>query len=118
MRRKILKYRNLILLCSFAVFILFIFLVPPDSIFLMLMFYVLAGVFLINVLSLKIAWPINMFITLSVIILLILRQIRQFNLVNFLIVLSLNLLLFFYFQKSKLRLKTIRKLTRLNCLIC
>src|SRR3989338_795966 len=101
MKRKLIKYHKLLLLSGVVLFISFLNLFPPDNILSVFLFYILLSSILTGSLSIFIKPPLSIIFSASTILLLFLRQIKQFNLLNILIIFSINILLYFYFRNHK-----------------
>ncbi|OGG02034.1 hypothetical protein A2W14_06365 [Candidatus Gottesmanbacteria bacterium RBG_16_37_8] len=101
MKRRRDKYRKLVFFLLLAIFIFYINFFVPGSFFSVVVFYFLLFLFLLSFLSLFLGNNRSIRFSSSFIILLALRHLKQFNLLNFLIILSINILLEVYFRKSK-----------------
>ena len=96
-KRKINKYRKPALVLSGVFLLLFTGLYSPDLLINILLFYIFLTVFLLLLFSFITAKRRAVTITLSIIVILVLRQLKQLGAGNLMVILGINLLLEVYF---------------------
>ena len=101
MKRKLAKYKKIFVFISTGIFVFYVIYFAPGSIFSLILFYFLLLICLLSLLSLFFDIKRNLVTTGTAILILILRQIELLNLLNLLIIATINLLLVVYFRKNK-----------------
>lgn len=101
MKRKFSKYKKIIFAVILVIFILYLNLVSPGTLPTHIIFYFLLSANLMLFFSFYFKTEKIIRFPTSIILLLILKQLSQFNLINILVILAVNILLEIYFRKDK-----------------